>query len=192
MEWMPVAGLVLAIGVGLGWPVWYLSRVRRKRRVDASYESPRILGIVDELYHPDAHAAAQIHEVAKVLPAPAPLPGDPVRHGGRISIEVAGTVASVPAFSTDVVAAVLRHMNTDHPDDNALITRAFGSADAHDALMVDVDATGGTWTYLAGGMTHRLVVPWTTTISERAEIRREVVVTYQRACEVLGISPRDH
>ncbi len=98
----------------------------------------------------------------------------------------------MPVFSLDVVAAVLRHMNGDHNDDNLLIARAFGSADAEDASMDDLDENGGTWAFAVGGDYTTVTVPWTAPISERAEIRREVVVVYDRACGILGVTPRDH
>lgn len=83
-------------------------------------------------------------------------------------------------------------MNDDHPDDNLLIARAFGAPDAWAATMIDVDGEGGTWSYLIGGDEIEVVVPWSTPITERAEIRREVVVLYDRACAALGIEPRPH
>lgn len=98
----------------------------------------------------------------------------------------------MPTFSPDVIAAVLSHMNGDHIDDNLLIARAFGDPDASSATMIDLDETGGQWTYTTGGTSAALTVPWSTTISERAEIRREIVVLYDRACEKLGIAHRPH
>jgi hypothetical protein len=98
----------------------------------------------------------------------------------------------VPVFSPDIVTAVLRHMNDDHRDDSLLISRAFGSLEAETASMTDLDENGGTFTYTVGGAEHTVVVPWTGTISQRAEIRREVVVMYDRACTVLGVEPRAH
>jgi hypothetical protein len=35
-------------------------------------------------------------------------------------------------------------------------------------------------------------VPWSGTITERSEIRREIVVLYDRACAKLGVTPRPH
>jgi hypothetical protein len=35
-------------------------------------------------------------------------------------------------------------------------------------------------------------VPWSTEITERPEIRREIVVLYDAACAKLGIEPRPH
>jgi hypothetical protein len=98
----------------------------------------------------------------------------------------------VPTFSADIVTAVLAHMNGDHNDDNLVIARAFGSLDATEATMTTLDGDGGTWEYLVGGDTKTVTVPWSTSISERPEIRREVVVTYERACAILGVAPRGH
>jgi hypothetical protein len=98
----------------------------------------------------------------------------------------------VPTFSPDIIAAVLAHMNGDHPDDNLLIARAFGDAEAASATMIGLDEAAGQWTYTVGGTSVALTVPWSTTISERPEIRREIVGLYDQACERLGITPRPH
>ncbi len=98
----------------------------------------------------------------------------------------------MPTFSPDVIAAVLTHMNGDHTDDNLLIARAFGDPEATSAIMIDLDDTAGQWTYTVGGTSAALTVPWSTTISERPEIRREIVKLYDSACEKLGITPRPH
>ena len=60
----------------LAYPVWFTKAVRRRRATDPDYSPPRPLAIVDELYHPDAHATRQIVEDERVIPAKAPLPGD--------------------------------------------------------------------------------------------------------------------
>ena len=83
-------------------------------------------------------------------------------------------------------------MNDDHVDDSLLIARAFGSTDADTASMTDLDENGGTFIYTVGTEDHTVTVPWTAPISERPEIRREVVVLYERACAVLGVEPRPH
>lgn len=95
-------------------------------------------------------------------------------------------------FSPEVVAAVLHHMNDDHTDDNLLIVRAFAGADPESATMTGLDHLGGIWSYTVDGVEATLTVPWTAPISERAEIRREVVVLYDTACARLGIEPRPH
>jgi hypothetical protein len=97
------------------------------------------------------------------------------------------------SFSPDVVDAVLAHMNGDHPDDNVLIVRAFAGRDADTAVMSDVDGRGGTWRYTFEGEEHELHLPWSSgEISDRPEIRREIVVLYDAACTQLGVVPRPH
>nr|WP_174719846.1 DUF2470 domain-containing protein [Terrimesophilobacter mesophilus] len=83
-------------------------------------------------------------------------------------------------------------MNDDHAADNQLIARAFGHPDAVDAVMTGLDDTAGFWNYTLDGVVRRLDVPWSVRISERAEIRREVVVVYDAACARLGVEPRPH
>ena len=98
----------------------------------------------------------------------------------------------MPTFSDDVVAAVLHHMNDDHTDDSLLIVRAFADPDATTATMTTLDGAGGTWEYEVAGQTRTATVPWSKEISERPEIRREVVVLYNATCKQLGIDPRPH
>lgn len=95
-------------------------------------------------------------------------------------------------FTPDVIAAVLHHMNDDHKDDNQLIARAFGHPDVSSAAMTGLDGSAGFWSYELDGSPHELRVPWSAPISERAEIRREVVVLYDAACARLGVTPRPH
>ena len=83
-------------------------------------------------------------------------------------------------------------MNSDHNDDNLLIARAFGDPDAAAATMTTLDENGGSWVYTTPAGDAELTVPWSTTIAERPEIRREIVVLYDSACEKLGITPRPH
>lgn len=103
-----------------------------------------------------------------------------------------GTVVVMPTFSPDIVTAVLAHMNGDHPEDNLLISRAFGDPEATSATMISLDGAGASWSYTVGGHSDSVTVPWSGPITERAEIRREVVVMYDKACEKLGLAPRDH
>jgi hypothetical protein len=58
-------------------------------------------------------------------------------------------VGFVPNFEPSIVAAVLRHMNNDHPGDSLLIVRAYAAPDATAAVMTGLDHRGGTWSYLA-------------------------------------------
>lgn len=97
-------------------------------------------------------------------------------------------------FDDQIVAAVLRHMNTDHPDDNALIARAFGASDAVSAEMTGFDGEGGQWrATLRDGSDAVVRVPWPgRPITERPEVRREIVALYDAACAALGVTPRPH
>jgi hypothetical protein len=81
-------------------------------------------------------------------------------------------------------------MNNDHPDDNLLIVRAFATVDATAAVMSDFDHLGATWSYEAGDAAAELTVPWSRAISERGEIRRQIVALYATACERLDVTPR--
>ncbi len=99
----------------------------------------------------------------------------------------------MPGFSSDVVDAVLAHMNDDHRDDNVLIVRAFAGRHADTAVMSDLDGRGGTWRYSFEGEEHELHLPWSAgEITQRPEIRREIVVLYDAACAQLGVEPRPH
>jgi len=99
-------------------------------------------------------------------------------------------------FEADVVAAILRHMNGDHTDDNLLIARAFATESdvpITSAVMTDLDGSGGVWQITRAGVPQELRVPWPGgEISERPAVRREVVALYDAACERLGIEPRPH
>ncbi|MCK2023606.1 DUF2470 domain-containing protein [Microbacterium sp. kSW2-24] len=99
-------------------------------------------------------------------------------------------------FDDAVTAAVLHHMNDDHTDDNLLIARAFSTAsdaEVTDAVMTAFDGDGGTWQVTRAGETTELVVAWPGgSITERPEVRREIVALYDAACERLGIEPRPH
>lgn len=103
------------------------------------------------------------------------------------------------AFDESVITAVLRHMNSDHTDDNLLIVRAFGRPDARSAQMTGFDGEGGDWAVTAAGdaasddAVSTMRVDWPGgPISERADVRREVVALYDAACARLGVTPRPH
>lgn len=99
-------------------------------------------------------------------------------------------------FESDVVAAILHHMNDDHSDDNLLIARAFATASdlaITSAVMTDVDGDGGVWQITRAGAAEELRVPWPGgPIDERPAVRREIVALYDAACEKLGVEPRPH
>lgn len=96
-------------------------------------------------------------------------------------------------FDADALAGVLGHMNSDHADDNLLIARAFGDADAVGAVMIGVDGSAGEWRYTTSTGEETLQVPWPGgEITERREVRREIVALYDAACRRLGVEPRPH
>lgn len=96
-------------------------------------------------------------------------------------------------FSPDIVDAILRHMNGDHTDDNLLIARAFVNPAAEAATMTGLDGDGGVWDVTVDGATASASVAWPAgTITERGEVRREIVALYDEACAVLGVEPRPH
>lgn len=98
-------------------------------------------------------------------------------------------------FDDDARAAVLHHMNHDHADDNLLIARAFGGAgEAASVVMTDIDGDAGTWEVRDGdGDAAALRVPWPAApITERREVRREIVALYDAACVELGVPARPH
>jgi hypothetical protein len=97
-------------------------------------------------------------------------------------------------FDESVLAGVLRHMNGDHGDDNILIARAFGPRGVVAATMVGFDGDGGTWNAtLSDGASVEVRAPWPGgSISERPEVRREIVALYDEACRRLGVEPRPH
>lgn len=96
-------------------------------------------------------------------------------------------------FDGAVVAAVTTHMNGDHPDDTLLICRHLGGRPtASAATMVGFDGDGGDYVATVDGTQVPVRIPWSAPVVERADVRREVVVLYNRACEAAGIEPRPH
>jgi len=88
---------------------------------------------------------------------------------------------------------VLRHMNgRHHSPDNTLIVRAFAGVQPDTAEMVDLDELAGFWRYTVDGKVQQLRIAWSAELTERPEIRREIVLLYDAACEKLGITPRSH
>ncbi|MFF0176809.1 DUF2470 domain-containing protein [Micromonospora profundi] len=94
-------------------------------------------------------------------------------------------------FGPDVIAAVSRHMNDDHAEDTLLICRTLGGCPtATRARTTGLDADGVDFVATVDGVEVAVRVPFAHRLTERAEIRREVVRMYQEACVQLGIEPR--
>jgi hypothetical protein len=98
-------------------------------------------------------------------------------------------------FDDAVITGVLGHMNADHTGDNLLIARAFGPEAAYTAAtMTGFDGEGGEWTAeRAEGGAESIRVPWPGgAITERPQVRRQIVALYDEACARLGVEPRPH
>lgn len=94
-------------------------------------------------------------------------------------------------FGPDVVAAITRHMNEDHPDDNLLIVRALGGQDsATSARMSGLDHLGADFVAVVDGVEKAVRIPWGRELTERREVRVEVVRMYHEACAALGVPAR--
>ncbi|MEH1017244.1 DUF2470 domain-containing protein [Micromonospora sp. CPCC 206060] len=94
-------------------------------------------------------------------------------------------------FTPEVVAAVSRHMNDDHAEDSLLICRALGGQPtATRARATNVDAEGMEFAVTVDDIEVPVRIPFAYRLTERAQIRQEVVRMYQQACQRLGLSPR--
>ena len=76
MEILITVGLIVAGIAALVWPVWFRAETRARRRKDAAYAPPHLMGVFDEVFYPSAYTAVQVIDVETRAPAPAPLPGD--------------------------------------------------------------------------------------------------------------------
>lgn len=93
-------------------------------------------------------------------------------------------------FDEATLSGVLRHMNEDHAEDNLLIARAFGTQGTPiRARMTGFDGAGGDWIVeVEGGESTTLRAPWPGgPITERSEVRREIVALHGEASARLGI-----
>lgn len=98
-------------------------------------------------------------------------------------------------FDDSATAGVLGHMNADHAEDSLLIVQAFApDAAASAAVMTGFDGDGGEWAaQRRDGTSITVRVPWPSgAITERRDVRREIVALYDEACRRLGVSPRAH
>lgn len=96
-------------------------------------------------------------------------------------------------FVPDVIEAIARHMNDDHAEDNALICRALGGVDdVITATMTGMNPDGIVFDATTPGGVVTVQVPFAAPITERADVRHEVVRMYGEACEALGIEPPHH
>jgi hypothetical protein len=96
-------------------------------------------------------------------------------------------------FDADVVAAITRHMNGDHAEDNVVICKAFGSlAAVSRATNTGFDESGMRFTAVTPTGEVEVVVPWAQPIVERSDVRAEVVRMYAEAAARLGLEAPGH
>ncbi|MFC4337330.1 DUF2470 domain-containing protein [Salininema proteolyticum] len=90
-------------------------------------------------------------------------------------------------FTDDVIAAVCRHMNADHPEDTLVMVRGLGGRpEATAARMTGFDGDGGDYLAEVGGSEVPVRIPWERPLTERAEVRPEVVRIYRESLAKLG------
>jgi putative heme iron utilization protein len=93
-------------------------------------------------------------------------------------------------FTPDVVAQIAQHMNDDHAEDNVLIVRGLGGADAATAArMAGMDADGMDFAAAVKGVEVPIRIPFRERLTERQQVRAEAVRMYREACAALGIEP---
>lgn len=95
-------------------------------------------------------------------------------------------------FDDAVITAVTSHMNDDHIEDSMIVAKAFGYPEATASKMVGLDAHAGVWHVTDAAGEHELRVEWPGgEITERPQVRRQVVEIYKAACKKLGVSARE-
>lgn len=94
-------------------------------------------------------------------------------------------------FSTDVVDAILHHMNDDHTDDGLAIVRAFAEPAATAVTMTGFDSETTTWEVATGAGARSVSIAWLGPVVERADVRREIVSLYDQAVQKLGLPARE-
>jgi hypothetical protein len=96
-------------------------------------------------------------------------------------------------LTDDIVAAVLAHMNGDHPEDCAVICRALGGRpDTTEARMTGLDLEGFDFLATDADGQHPVRVPCHAPLEDRAQIRAEAARMYHESAAALGLPPREH
>jgi heme oxygenase len=96
-------------------------------------------------------------------------------HNGAV-LAALGELLDKNPFPPKVIAAICHHMNTDHAADTLVICRGAGGVpEAESARMTGFDGEGADFAVTAGGAEARVRVPWAAPLSERAEVRPEIV-----------------
>jgi hypothetical protein len=97
------------------------------------------------------------------------------------------TDAAPPTFAPDVVAAICRHMNEDHPDDCVRMVHGLGGIESDAVTMTGLDDVSAFFTAATADGPVDVVLPWSHRLTDRGEVRTEVVAMHELACRNLGI-----
>lgn len=92
-------------------------------------------------------------------------------------------------FAPDVIAAITRHMNEDHPDDTLVICRGVGGRPRATAARMDgLDGDGGDFTVTVDGAEEPIRIAWAQPLTERPQVRPEIVRLFHASRELLDTS----
>jgi hypothetical protein len=89
-------------------------------------------------------------------------------------------------FTPDAVAAICRHMNDDHPDDCVRMVRGLAGVDADRVTMTGLDADRA-YFHVESPEAVDVSLAWSEHLTERGQVRVEVVRMHEEACRKLGI-----
>lgn len=96
-------------------------------------------------------------------------------HNGAVLAALGENLGRNP-FEPKVIAAICHHMNTDHAADTLVICRgAGGQRGAEAARMTGFDGEGADFAAVVGGAEVPIRIDWAAPLSERAEVRPEIV-----------------
>ena len=95
-------------------------------------------------------------------------------------------------LTDDVVTAVMAHMNGDHPEDCAVISRALGGRPGTtEARMTGMDLEAIELLATDETGEHVVRIPFSEPLAERAQVRAEVARIYHESAAALGLPPRE-
>ncbi|GAA1685155.1 hypothetical protein GCM10009830_35670 [Glycomyces endophyticus] len=106
-------------------------------------------------------------------------------HNGAVLSELSANLGRNP-FDPKVVAAICHHMNHDHAEDTLVICRgAGGRPEAASARMTGFDGEGADFAAAVDGGEVAIRVAWARPLTERAEVRPEIVRIFTESKERL-------
>jgi heme oxygenase len=107
-------------------------------------------------------------------------------HNGSVLSELGANLGRNP-FEPKVVAAICHHMNVDHADDTLVICRGTGGQpEAHAARMTGFDGDGADFAAAVNGSEVAIRIGWAQPLTERTEVRPEIVRIFTESKERLG------